>query len=128
MLFLFPSIPYFSASLCLCGKFSYSQTPPEIPIGLEKLETRKAKIEKALEELRVEKARLKKEVIGKKSKDGKEGVLSKKEEEKIEKSKINLTDFDAKYMKEREGCIKTNYNAQGSVDEKSQFILYSARA
>ena len=123
MLFLFPSIPYFSASLCLCGKFSYSQTPPEIPIGLEKLETRKAKIEKALEELRVEKARLKKEVIGKKSKDGKEGVLSKKEEEKIEKSKINLTDFDAKYMKEREGCIKTNYNAQGSVDEKSQFIL-----
>ena len=98
----------------------------EIPIELEKLEVRKAKIEKALGELTAEKASLKKEIIEKKSKNGKEGVLSKKEEEKIENIKINLTDFDAKYMKEREGCIKTNYNAQGSVDEKSQFILANA--
>ncbi len=26
-------------------------------------------------------------------------------------------------MKEREGCIKTNYNSQASVEEENQFIL-----
>jgi len=26
-------------------------------------------------------------------------------------------------MKERERCIKTNYNYQASVDEKAQFIV-----
>ena len=37
--------------------------------------------------------------------------------------KINLTDRDAKYMKERNGVIRTNYNAQLSVDEEEQFIV-----
>ena len=37
--------------------------------------------------------------------------------------KINVTDNDAKFMKERNGLIKPNYNAQISVDEKEQFIL-----
>lgn len=96
----------------------------ELPRELvEKIEDRRSKIEKAIEELKEEKAKLREEVIEKKSKAGKQGKLSKKEEAKIEKTKINLTDSDAKYMKEREGCIKTNYNAQGSVDEENQFIL-----
>lgn len=92
----------------------------ELPEELKKLETRKAKIENAIKELREEKAKLKEEVLSKKGENGK---LTKKEEEKIEKKKINLTDPDAQYMKEREGCIKTNYNGQASVDEANQFIL-----
>ena len=92
----------------------------ELPKELKKLENRKAKIEDAIKELQEEKARLKEEVLSKKGEDGK---LSKKEEEKIEKKKINLTDPEARYMKEREGCIKTNYNGQASVDEANQFIL-----
>jgi transposase len=58
-----------------------------------------------------------------KNKNGKEGTLSKTEEKKIGKRKINITDHDARYMKERNGCIRTNYNAQASVDEENQFIV-----
>ena len=95
----------------------------ELPKELRKLESRKKKIEEAIQELKKEKAQLRKELIGKKIKKGKQGPLTKAEEKKIEKKKINITDHDAKYMKEREGCIKTNYNAQASVDEESQFIV-----
>jgi transposase len=95
----------------------------EIPAELEKLSAKKVKIEQAISELKEEKARLKEELIDKKSKNGKVGKLTQKEEAKIEKTKLNLTDPDAKYMKEREGTIKTNYNGQASVDEKEQFIL-----
>lgn len=86
----------------------------ELPKELKQLETRKDKIECAIQELRKEKAKLKKE---------KKGQLSKTEEKKIEGMKINLTDHDARYMKERNGCIRTNYNAQASVDEENQFIV-----
>ena len=89
----------------------------ELPKELEREEDRKAKIEKAIEELKEEKKSLREEIVKKK------GKITKKEEEEIEKKKINLTDKDAKYMKEREGCIKANYNAQLSVDEANQFIL-----
>jgi len=89
----------------------------ELPKELEKLEGRKTKIEEALKELQEEKKALKENILKEK------GKLTKKEEEEIEKKKINITDTDAKYMKEREGCIKTNYNAQVSVDEANQFIL-----
>ena len=41
----------------------------------------------------------------------------------IEKMKINITDHDAKFMKERCGVIKPNYNVQISVDEQEQFII-----
>ena len=37
--------------------------------------------------------------------------------------KINTTDNDAQFMKERNGLIRPNYNAQISVDEKEQFIV-----
>jgi len=89
----------------------------ELPKELKRAEDRKVKIEKAIEELKGAKKSLREEIIKEK------GKITKKEEEEIEKKKINLTDKDAKYMKEREGCIKANYNAQLSVDEANQFIL-----
>ena len=95
----------------------------ELPRELKQLETRKKKIENALQELKKEKAQLKDELIEKKIKADKKGILTKTEEKKIENKKINITDHDAKYMKQHEGCIKTNYNGQASVDEENQFIV-----
>ena len=95
----------------------------ELPKELKQLETRKKKIENALQELKREKAQLKDELIEKKIKADKKGILTKTEEKKIENKKINVTDHDAKYMKQHEGCIKTNYNGQASVDEENQFIV-----
>ena len=89
----------------------------ELPEELEKLENKKEKIKNAIKELKEEKQRLRDNIVEQK------GNITKGEEKKIEKKKINLTDADAHYMKEREGCIKTNYNAQASVEESNQFIL-----
>jgi len=100
-----------------------NQRGDELPEGLKQLETRKEKIKNAIQELKKEKAQLKNELIDKKIKTGKKGVLTKTEEKKIESKKINITDHDANYMKERQGCIRTNYNAQASVDEENQFIV-----
>lgn len=91
----------------------------EIPEDMRRQEGRKAKIEGAIEELRKEKERLREELHTSK------GKVTKKEEKKIQGKKINLTDPDAQYMKEREGCIKTNYNTQLCVEEAHQFILAS---
>ncbi len=49
--------------------------------------------------------------------------LTNGETAKIENQKMNMTDHDAHFMKERQGCIKSNYNGQISVDEKNQLIL-----
>jgi len=95
----------------------------ELPKELQQLEIRKEKIKIAIQELQKEKSKLRNEFIEKKNKNGKKGSLNKTEEKKIENRKINLTDHDARYMKERNGCIRTNYNAQASVDEKNQFIV-----
>ena len=95
----------------------------ELPEELKQLKNRKNKIKCAIKELQKEKDELKNELIGKKNKNGKKGTLSKTEEKKIENRKINITDHDARYMKERNGCIRTNYNAQASVDEENQFIV-----
>jgi len=95
----------------------------ELPKELQQLEVRKEKIEKAIQELKREKSKLRNELIGKRVKEGKKGILTKTEEKKVKNKKINITDHDAKYMKEREGCIKTNYNAQASVDEENQFVV-----
>jgi transposase len=89
----------------------------ELPEELGKLENKKEKIKNAIEELKEAKEKLRENIIEHK------GKVTKAEEKKIEKKKINLTDADAHYMKEREGCIKTNYNAQASVEESNQFIL-----
>lgn len=95
----------------------------ELPKELKKLESRKQKIETAIEELNKEKEVLRKSFIDQRIKEGKNEKLTKEQEKKIKGKKINITDHDAQYMKEREGCIKTNYNAQASVDEKNQFIV-----
>jgi transposase len=89
----------------------------EIPKELHRLEGRKESIEKAIKELKEEKEKMKEDILAR------EGKIKKRDEKKIEKKKINLTDADAQYMKEREGCIKANYNCQASVDEAVQFIL-----
>jgi transposase len=95
----------------------------ELPEELTQLKAKKDKIKCAIQELQKEKAQLKKDLIEEKNKTGKNATLSKVEEKKIENIKINITDHDAKYMKERNGCIRTNYNAQASVDEENQFIV-----
>ena len=95
----------------------------ELPKELARLESRKEKIQSAIQELKQEKDKLKNELIEDKVRKDKKGILNKTKEKSIENKKINITDHDAKYMKEREGCIKTNYNAQASVDEKNQFIV-----
>ncbi len=89
----------------------------ELPDGLDKLATRREKIREALEELRREKGRKEREIKEEK------GSLDAREKRDIGRMKINLTDRDARYMKERNGVIRTNYNAQLSVDEEEQFIV-----
>ncbi len=59
-----------------------------------------------MEILKEEKERQKKEIEEKKGRKPTETELK-----KIEKTKINITDPDAKFMKEREGVIKPNYNS-----------------
>lgn len=99
------------------------QRGDEFPKKLQQLETRQKTIENAIQELKKEKDELKKELIAKKIENGKKGTLTKTEEKKIENKKINITDHDANYMKESKGCIRTNFNAQTSVDEENQFIV-----
>lgn len=89
----------------------------ELPKELKKLKTRKKKIKEAIKELSEKKESKKKEITQEK------GSLNAREKKKINKIKINLTDRDAKYMKERHGVIKANYNAQISADEEEQFIV-----
>ena len=95
----------------------------ELPKELKKLESRKEKIKTAIDELNKEKEALRKSLTDQRIREGKSEKLTKAQEKKIKGKKINITDHDAQYMKEREGCIKTNYNAQASVDEKNQFIV-----
>ncbi len=95
----------------------------ELPKELHKLETRKESIKNAIKELKKEKEELRKNLIDQRIQNGKDEKLTKAEEKKIKDKKINVTDHDANFMKEREGCIKTNYNAQASVDEMNQFIV-----
>ncbi len=95
----------------------------ELPDELKQLAIRTEKIKSARQELKKEKAELKKEIIKKKVADGKKGTLNKTEVNRLENKKINITDHDARFMKERIGCIRTNYNAQASVDEENQFIV-----
>ena len=89
----------------------------ELPKELRDIAKQKAKLEEAIEELKKKKERMREEVLEK------NGRITKKEQERIEKQKINLTDSDARYMKERNGCIRSNYNSQLCVDEEEQFIV-----
>lgn len=89
----------------------------ELPEELRDLARQRAKLAEAIEELKWKKERMEGEILENK------GKITKKEQERIKRKKINLTDGDASYMKERTGCIRSNYNSQICVDEEGQFIV-----
>lgn len=90
----------------------------ELPKELRSKQSR----EKAIKEARKILAEQKEE-LGDKIREEKGRDPTASELKKIEKTKINITDNDANFMKERQGVIKPNYNAQISVDEEEQFIV-----
>lgn len=99
-------------------KYGKENRGNELPKKLQSKLSRKIAIEEAYEKLKQQKEEMKNKIIEEKGR----GLIP-TEEKKIEKMKINITDNDAKFMKERCGVIKPNYNAQISVDEKNQFII-----
>lgn len=99
-------------------KYGKGNKGNELPKKLQSKLSRKKAIEKAYEKLKIQKEEKK---INIKEQFDREPTNT--EEKKIDKMKINVTDNDAKFMKERCGVIRPNYNAQISVDEKEQFII-----
>ncbi len=104
---------------CYFGK---NKRGDELPKKLQSKESRYFAIEKAKKELKKEKTELEKKELEKRNNNG-FGGLTKTQKSKINKNKINITDNDAKFMKERSGTIRPNYNCQLSVDEENEFIL-----
>lgn len=99
-------------------KYGKENRGDELPKKLQSKKSREKAIKEAVEKLKKQKEEMKSKIKGDKGREPTEAELK-----KIEKAKINVTDNDAKFMKERVGIIKPNYNAQLSVDEKEQFIL-----
>lgn len=99
-------------------KYGKENRGDELPEHLRSKKSREKAIREAYEKLKQQKEQMKEKI-----RSDKEREPTKAELKKIEATKINITDHDAKFMKEREGTIKPNYNAQLSVDEKEQFIL-----
>ena len=90
----------------------------ELPKKLQSKKSREKAIMNAYEELKKQKEQMKEKIRKEKAREPTTAELK-----KIEKRKINVTDHDAKFMKERCGVIKANYNVQLSVDEGEQLIL-----
>lgn len=90
----------------------------ELPKKLREKRARLGAIKEAHELLKKQKQEVQKKIEEEKGRE-----LTKKESAKVEDMKINTTDHDAKFMKERSGVIKPNYNVQISVDEENQFIV-----
>ncbi len=88
---------------------------------MKKIKTKESNLESITDAIKTLKKQ--KEESIKKIKKEKNREPTEKEGKKIEDMKINITDQDAKYMKERCGIIKPNYNVQISVDEKNMFIV-----
>ena len=99
-------------------KYGKENRGDELPKKLQSKGSREKAIREAYEKLKKQKEEMKAKVRKEKNREPTETELK-----KIEKMKINVTDNDAKFMKERSGVIKPNYNVQLSVDEKEQFIL-----
>jgi len=99
-------------------KYGKENRGDELPEHLRSKKAREKAIREAYEKLKKQKEQMKEKIRTEKAREP-----TKTEIKKIEKTKINITDHDAKFMKERNGVIKPNYNAQISVDEKEQFIL-----
>jgi transposase len=99
-------------------KYGKENRGNELPKKLQSKLSRKRAIEKAYEKLLIQKEEMRKNI-----KEQFDSEPTNTEEKKIEKMKINVTDNDANFMKERNGVIRPNYNSQISVDEKEQFII-----
>lgn len=99
-------------------KYGKKNRGDELPENLRSKLSRKIAIEKAYEKLLIQKEEMTKNI-----KEQLEREPTEAEEKKIDKAKINMTDNDANFMKERNGVIRPNYNSQISVDEKEQFII-----
>lgn len=99
-------------------KYGKENRGDELPEHLRSKKAREKAIREAYEKLKKQKEQMKEKI-----RNEKEREPTKTELKKIEKTKINVTDHDAKFMKERCGVIKPNYNAQISVDEENQFII-----
>lgn len=99
-------------------KYGSKNRGDELPKKLRNKQSREKAIKEAYKILREQKEEMKEKIRKEKNREP-----TKTELKKIEKKKINITDHDAKFMKQRNGVIKPNYNAQLSVDEKEQFIL-----
>src|SRR3989338_168902 len=99
-------------------KYGKENRGDELPKELRSKLSRKAAIEKAYEKLLIQKEEMRENI-----REQFEREPTEAEEKKIDKTKINITDNDANFMKERNGVIRPNYNSQISVDEKEQFIV-----
>jgi len=99
-------------------KYGKENRGDELPEKLRSKESREKAIKEAIKKLKERKEEMKNRIKEEKNREPTESELK-----KIDKMKINITDNDAKFMKEREGTIKPNYNAQISVDEEEQFII-----
>lgn len=100
------------------GRYGKENRGDELPKKLQSKKSREKAIMNAYEELTKQKEQMKEDIRKEKAREP-----TKAELKKIEKHKINVTDHDAKFMKERCGVIKANYNVQLSVDEEDQLIL-----
>lgn len=99
-------------------KYGKENRGDELPKKLRSKKSREKAIKEAIKKLKKQKKEKMNEIIEEKNREPTEYELK-----KIKKMKINVTDNDAKFMKERNGVIKPNYNVQLSVDEEEQFIL-----
>jgi len=99
-------------------KYGRENRGDELPENLRSKLSRKIAIEKAYKKLLIQKEEMRKNI-----KEQFEREPAEAEEKKIDKAKINVTDNDANFMRERSGVIRPNYNSQISVDEKKQFIV-----
>ena len=98
-------------------KYGKKNEDYKLPKKLQEKKSRRKAIQEAVDELRKRKNQMRKDIVEKKDREP-----TKAEQKKIDDAKINVTDHDARFMKERQGVIKPNYNAQIAVDEKQQFI------
>lgn len=99
-------------------KYGKESRGDELPKKLRSKKSREKVIKEAIKMLKKQKEEMKNKIREEKNREP-----TKSELKNIDKMKINITDNDAKFMKERVGIIKPSYNAQLSVDEKEQFIL-----
>ncbi len=102
--------------------FGANKRGDELPKKLQSKESRYFAIEKAKKELSKEKKKIKKKKLEERKKGGFSGLTNTQKKD-IANKKINITDNDAKLMKERSGTIRPNYNCQLSVDEENDFII-----